>query len=50
MVYLTLGPYQRFDPNKIHNSLTAGSLKGPGMLAVAPVAFVKQDESQATSE
>lgn len=44
------GPYQRFDPNKIHNSLTAGSLRGPGKLAVPPIAFAKHDETQALGE
>ncbi|WRT64655.1 uncharacterized protein IL334_001589 [Kwoniella shivajii] len=40
-------PYQNYDPNKVHNSLTAGSLRGPGMLAIAPVLFAKADESEA---
>ncbi|WWC59597.1 uncharacterized protein I303_102155 [Kwoniella dejecticola CBS 10117] len=40
-------PYQNYDPNKVHNSLTAGSLRGPGMLAIAPVLFAKTDESEA---
>ncbi|CAK9786891.1 unnamed protein product [Cutaneotrichosporon oleaginosum] len=38
-------PYEKYDPNKIHNSLTAGSLRGPGKLAVPPIAFAKNDES-----
>lgn len=46
---LTLGPYERYDPQKVHNSLTAGSLRGPGKLAVPPVAFSKHDESEAIS-
>lgn len=41
------GPYARFDPDKIHNSLTAGSLRGPGKLAVPPIVFAKDDESEA---
>lgn len=41
------GPYQRYDPNKIHNSLTAGSLRGPGKLAIPPILFAKHDESEA---
>ncbi|KAL7419311.1 hypothetical protein Q5752_006149 [Cryptotrichosporon argae] len=40
-------PYQRFDPQKAHNSLTAGSLRGPGKLAIPPMAFAKHDESAA---
>ncbi|KAI9636278.1 HotDog domain-containing protein [Dioszegia hungarica] len=40
-------PYARFDPDKIHNSLTAGSLRGPGKLAVPPIVFSKDDESEA---
>lgn len=30
----------------MHNSLTAGSLRGPGKLAVPPIAFAKLDESE----
>ncbi|KAK1921685.1 HotDog domain-containing protein [Papiliotrema laurentii] len=40
-------PYARFDPQKVHNSLTAGSLRGPGKLAVPPILFAKSDESEA---
>lgn len=40
-------PYEKFDPRKIHNSLTAGSLRGPGKFAVPPIAFAKEDESEA---
>ncbi|KAK8847539.1 hypothetical protein IAR55_005397 [Kwoniella newhampshirensis] len=40
-------PYDKYDPQKVHNSLTAGSLRGPGKLAVPPVLFAKTDESQA---
>ncbi|WVN89328.1 uncharacterized protein L203_104550 [Cryptococcus depauperatus CBS 7841] len=40
-------PYDKYDPQKIHNSLTAGSLRGPGKLAVPPVLFAKKDESEA---
>ncbi|KAK4684025.1 hypothetical protein P7C73_g6183, partial [Tremellales sp. Uapishka_1] len=40
-------PYQRFDPQKVHNSLTAGSLRGPGKLAIPPVAFARNDEAEA---
>lgn len=42
-------PYQRYDPNKIHNSLTAGSLRGPGKLAIPPILFAKHDESEAVA-
>ncbi|WVR09733.1 hypothetical protein IAU60_006809 [Kwoniella sp. DSM 27419] len=42
-------PYQNYDPQKVHNSLTAGSLRGPGMLAIAPILFAKQDESEAVA-
>ncbi|ORY21291.1 mitochondrion protein [Naematelia encephala] len=42
-------PYQRFDPQKVHNSLTAGSLRGPGKLAVPPLLFAKHDESEAVA-
>ncbi|GFZ47858.1 hypothetical protein JCM24511_05605 [Saitozyma sp. JCM 24511] len=45
--YYETRPYQKFDPNKIHNSLTAGSLRGPGRLAVPPLLFAKKDESEA---
>lgn len=44
------GPYSRFDPDKVHNSLTAGSLRGPGKLAVPPIVFAKEDESEAIGE
>jgi hypothetical protein len=44
------GPYQRYDPNKIHNSLTAGSLRGPGKLAIPPLLFAKHDESEAVGK
>jgi hypothetical protein len=47
---LTPGPYARFDPQKVHNSLTAGSLRGPGKLAVPPILFAKNDESEAIGE
>ncbi|KAL1407318.1 hypothetical protein Q8F55_006740 [Vanrija albida] len=40
-------PYERFDPQKVHNSLTAGSLRGPGKLAIPPLAFAKNDETEA---
>nr|XP_031858203.1 uncharacterized protein CI109_006346 [Kwoniella shandongensis]KAA5525275.1 hypothetical protein CI109_006346 [Kwoniella shandongensis] len=40
-------PYDKYDPQKVHNSLTAGSLRGPGRLAVPPVLFAKEDESEA---
>jgi hypothetical protein len=45
-----IGPYARYDPDKIHNSLTAGSLRGPGKLAVPPLVFSKEDESEAIGE
>lgn len=42
-------PYSKYDPDKVHNSLTAGSLRGPGKLAVPPILFAKNDETEATS-
>ncbi|TYJ56037.1 hypothetical protein B9479_003280 [Cryptococcus floricola] len=42
-------PYNNYDPQKIHNSLTAGSLRGPGKLAVPPILFAKHDESEAVA-
>jgi hypothetical protein len=45
-----IGPYERYDPQKVHNSLTAGSLRGPGKLAIPPIAFAKEDESEAIRE
>ncbi|WVQ79912.1 hypothetical protein IAT38_002013 [Cryptococcus sp. DSM 104549] len=42
-------PYDKYDPQKIHNSLTAGSLRGPGKLAIPPILFAKKDESQAVA-
>lgn len=44
---LTPGPYERYDPQKVHNSLTAGSLRGPGKLAIPPIAFARKDETEA---
>ena len=44
---IDVGPYEKFDPQKVHNSLTAGSLRGPGKLAVPPIVFAKTDESEA---
>lgn len=40
-------PYAKYDPDKVHNSLTAGSLRGPGKLAIPPIVFAKEDESEA---
>lgn len=34
----------------MHNSLTAGSLRGPGKLAIPPIVFAKEDESEAIGE
>lgn len=34
----------------MHNSLTAGSLRGPGKLAIPPMVFAKHDESEAIGE
>lgn len=42
-----LGPYDKYDPQKVHNSLTAGTLRGPGKLAIPPILFAKKDESEA---
>lgn len=43
------GPYSKFDPQKVHNSLTAGVLRGPGKLAIPPIVFSKHDESEAVA-
>ncbi|AAW45843.1 hypothetical protein CNBJ1600 [Cryptococcus deneoformans B-3501A] len=40
-------PYDKYDPQKVHNSLTAGTLRGPGKLAIPPILFAKKDESEA---
>ncbi|ORX33970.1 HotDog domain-containing protein [Kockovaella imperatae] len=42
-------PYSKFDPQKVHNSLTAGTLRGPGKLAIAPLLWAKRDESEAVA-
>ncbi|KIR60452.1 hypothetical protein I312_103460 [Cryptococcus bacillisporus CA1280] len=42
-------PYDKYDPQKVHNSLTAGTLRGPGKLAIPPVLFAKKDESEAVA-
>ena len=44
------GPYSKYDPQKVHNSLTAGTLRGPGKLAVAPLLWAKKDETEAVGE
>lgn len=46
----SLGPYKNFDEAKVANSLTGGALRGPGKLAVPPMAFARHDESEAASE
>ncbi|CED82651.1 Uncharacterized conserved protein [Phaffia rhodozyma] len=45
--WYTCRPYATMDPAKIHHSLTAGTLRGPGRLAVPPLVFAKEDESEA---
>lgn len=40
-------PYTKLEPAKAQHSLTGGALRGPGMLAVPPIVFAKDDESEA---
>ena len=49
-VAVEIGPYEKFDPEKVHNSLTAGSLRGPGKLAIPPMVFAKDDESESVGQ
>ncbi|EPQ27710.1 uncharacterized protein PFL1_04848 [Pseudozyma flocculosa PF-1] len=39
--YVMTRPYLRYDAVKAQHSLTAGSLRGPGMIAIPPVVFAK---------
>ncbi|KAE9389350.1 Thioesterase/thiol ester dehydrase-isomerase, partial [Gymnopus androsaceus JB14] len=39
-------PYTNFPEERRVNNLTAGALRGPGKLAVAPVVWVRRDESE----
>lgn len=40
-------PYTKLEPQKAQHSLTGGALRGPGMLAVPPMVFAREDESEA---
>lgn len=40
-------PYTKLEPIKAQHSLTGGALRGPGMLAVPPMVFAREDESEA---
>lgn len=40
-------PYTSLSPDKAQHSLTGGALRGPGMMAVPPIVFAKEDESEA---
>lgn len=39
--YVMTRPYLRFSPERSQHNLTAGSLRGPGMIATTPVVFAK---------
>jgi acyl-coenzyme A thioesterase PaaI-like protein len=39
--YVLSRPYDKFPPHMVHNSLTAGSLRKPGMLATPPLVLSK---------
>lgn len=41
------GPYSTLPEYAANHSLTAGTLRGPSKLAVAPLVFAKDDESEA---
>jgi hypothetical protein len=47
LIALCTGPYSTLPPERLAHSLTAGSLRGPGKLAVPPLVFAKEDESEA---
>lgn len=40
-------PYQNITPERSRHSLTSGSLRGPGRLALPPLVRAKKDESEA---
>ncbi|KAN0062447.1 hypothetical protein ACQY0O_005338 [Thecaphora frezii] len=40
-LYVMTRPYVRYDAAKAQHALTAGSLRGPGMLALPPLVFAK---------
>ncbi|KAF8342655.1 Thioesterase/thiol ester dehydrase-isomerase [Cantharellus anzutake] len=44
--YYESRPYAKYPEEKRVNSLTAGSLRGPGKLAVPPILFAKHDETE----
>jgi len=39
-------PYAQYPPERAVNNLTAGALRGPGKLALAPIARVRKDETE----
>ncbi|KEP52346.1 putative phosphate ABC transporter, ATP-binding protein [Rhizoctonia solani 123E] len=40
-------PYQNYPEERRRHSLTSGTLRGPGKLALPPLVFAKEDESEA---
>ncbi|QRV78361.1 thioesterase superfamily protein [Ceratobasidium sp. AG-Ba] len=40
-------PYQDYPEDRRRHALTSGSLRGPGKLALPPIVFAKEDESEA---
>ncbi|CCO29670.1 UPF0644 protein [Rhizoctonia solani AG-1 IB] len=40
-------PYQNYPEERRRHSLTSGTLRGPGKLAIPPLVFAKDDESEA---
>ncbi|KAJ1305361.1 hypothetical protein OPQ81_000376 [Rhizoctonia solani] len=40
-------PYQNYPEERRRHSLTSGTLRGPGKLAIPPLVFAKEDESEA---
>lgn len=40
-------PYQDYPEERRRHSLISGSLNGPGKIAIAPIVFAKEDESEA---
>jgi hypothetical protein len=39
-------PYEQYPPERAVNNLTAGALRGPGKLALPPLARVRNDEKE----
>ena len=40
-------PYVTLSPERMVNSLTAGALRGPGKITVAPLVWARKDETEA---